>query len=60
MAYADLAKRRRGRMSYDHAVVEHCHEAGHIRGIVHSRCNHLIAAFDSDPTLLAQLTKYLS
>lgn len=48
-----------GRITNEHAVVDHDHKTGKIRGILHARCNTLLASFDDDPRLLARIAKYL-
>lgn len=42
-----------------HHPVDHCHETGKIRGIIHSHCNHALGHVKDDPVLLMKLAKYL-
>ena len=41
-------------------VVDHCHEAGHIRGLLCHNCNVALGHFRDDPALLVKAIEYLS
>lgn len=45
--------------SRSHLSVDHCHESGHIRGLLCDRCNTSIGKFDENPGLLREAAKYL-
>ncbi|KKN73530.1 hypothetical protein LCGC14_0399720 [marine sediment metagenome] len=49
-----------GRITAKHAVVDHDHKTGRVRGILHAQCNSWLALLDNDSRLLFRLAKYLN
>jgi hypothetical protein len=47
----------RGKMNF--LVVDHCHTAGHIRGLLCGNCNIAIGLFEDDPGILESAIAYL-
>jgi len=41
-------------------VVDHCHKAGHVRGLVHQTCNWAIAAVENWGQLIEPARRYLA
>ena len=46
-------------LSTEHAVVDHCHETGEVRGILCGRCNTILGRARDDDELLFRLGKYV-
>lgn len=40
-------------------VIDHCHETGKIRGVIHNRCNVAIGMLRDDPVLVKRALEYL-
>ncbi len=40
-------------------AVDHCHENGHVRGLLCQRCNHTLGRMNDDPSLLRRAADYL-
>jgi len=43
----------------ENVVVDHCHETGRVRGLLHNRCNTAIGLLRDDPELLTNAANYL-
>ena len=48
-----------GAVSEKHAVIDHDHESGRIRGIICGRCNIILGKVNDDASLLMRLISYL-
>ena len=48
-----------GGMRMLRAVVDHCHRTGRVRGLIHARCNTLLARAEDSVVRLRQAIKYL-
>ncbi len=53
-----ISTRKEGRQ-YNHAVVDHCHTTGIVRGILCHDCNIGLGKFKDNPTALETAAKYL-
>jgi len=49
-----------GPLYADRAVIDHDHESGQVRGILHNRCNLLLGNFKDDVKILRSAIKYLT
>lgn len=49
----------RAEIDESNGAVDHCHNLGHVRGILCRRCNIGLGWFNDDPELVARATKYL-
>jgi hypothetical protein len=52
-------KKIRGR-GYMNPVIDHCHETGVVRGIVHGRCNLVIGVCENYPNIIKNIKRYLA
>jgi hypothetical protein len=39
--------------------IDHCHDTGHVRGLLCSKCNHALGLMNDSPDLLEQAAQYL-
>lgn len=44
---------------YGVLAVDHCHDKGHVRGLLCDKCNRLLGHWKDDPTLLRRAAEYL-
>jgi Recombination endonuclease VII len=45
-------------LDFDKAHIDHCHDTGQIRGLLHEGCNRALGIMKEDPSLLRNLANY--